>query len=80
MIGQTAMRVKNQNVMKKKEETALKNTMVGNYWTGGQGYGQGVSSLLYEDGAKGGAKRHNTNNFDYGHGKKNPNIAKRKRK
>lgn len=63
MIGQAAMLVKNQAVAKKKEEQALKNTMAGNYWAGGQGYSQGVSSLLYEDGAKGGAKRHNTDNF-----------------
>ena len=53
--------------------------MTGNYWAGGQGYGAGVSSLLYEDGAKGGAKRQNHDNFNYGHGRKNPNIAKRKR-
>lgn len=54
--------------------------MAGNYWQGGQGYGAGVSSLLYENGAKGGAKRHNNQNFEYGHGRKNPNIAKRKKK
>ena len=41
----------------------MQNTMTGNYWAGGQGYGAGVSSLLYEDGAKGGAKRHNTMTF-----------------
>lgn len=80
MIGQTAMFVKNNTVAKKKEEQALKNTLAGNYWAGGQGYGQGVSSLLYEDGAKGGAKRGNAHNFEYGHGRRNPNIAKRKRK
>lgn len=34
----------------------LENTINGNYWAGGEGYGIGgtVSNLLYEDGAKGG--------------------------
>ena len=63
MIGEMAIRVKNKKRAEKKEETALQNTMIGNYWAGGQGYGPGVSSLLYEDGAKGGAKRHNNANF-----------------
>ena len=80
MVGGMAQRVKNLERAKRKEETALQNTMTGNYWAGGQGYGAGVSSLLYEDGAKGGAKRQNHDNFNYGHGRKNPNIAKRKRK
>ena len=75
-----AMRVKGLNQAKAREERAMHNTLEGNYWAGGQGYGQGVSSLLYENGAKGGAKRHNNSDFSYGHGKTNPNIAKRKRK
>ena len=63
MIGQMAMRVKNQKQAATKEEASVKNTLQGNYWTGGQGYGMGVSSLLYEDGARGGSNRHNTNTF-----------------
>ena len=59
MVGEMAIRTKNLQRAKKKEEAALENTMQGNYWAGGQGYGQGVSQLLYENGAKGGAKRHN---------------------
>jgi len=80
MIGVMAMRVKNQKKAKEKEDASVKNTLQGNYWAGGQGYGTGVSSLLYEDGARGGANRHNTNTFEYGHGRKNPNIARHSRK
>ena len=60
----------------------MKNTLQGNYWQGGQGYAAAVSSLLYEDGAKGGAskKYHDVVSFEYGYGRKNPNKAKRKRK
>ena len=55
---------------KKKEETLIKNTLQGNYWTGGQGYTTGVSSLLYENGAKGGAKNNpNARDYKYGHGR-----------
>ena len=63
---------------KNKEEKALKNTLQGNYWAGGQGYGAGVSSLLYEDGAKGGQKRNNLSEFKHGYGRKNPNISRKK--
>lgn len=80
MIGQMAMRVKNLEKARTKEAAAMKNTLQGNYWAGGQGYGAGVSQLLYENGAKGGANRQNTSNFEYGHGRMNPNIAKKKRK
>ena len=79
MVGEMAIRAKNLQRAKQKEEAALQNTVTGNYWAGGQGYGAGVSSLLYVDGAKGGAKRHNNATFEYGHGRKNPNIAKRKK-
>jgi len=80
LVGEIAIRKKNLERAKQKEEAALQNTVSGNYWAGGQGYGAGVSSLLYENGAKGGAKRHNNETFEYGHGRKNPNIAKRKKK
>ena len=80
MSGQLAMQVKNLEVARRKEAQAMKNTLQGNYWAGGQGYGQGVSSLLYENGAKGGANRQNHANFEYGHGRMNPNISRKKRK
>lgn len=32
----------------------INDTLQGNYWTGGEGYGASVSNLLYENGAKGG--------------------------
>lgn len=63
---------------KKKEDQLIKNTLAGNYWVGGQGYSTGVSSLLYENGAKGGSSRKNVSDFKYGHGRKNPNIARKK--
>ena len=53
--------------------------MTNNYWAGGQGYTAGVSSLLYEDGAKGGSKRNDMSEFKHGYGKKNPNIARKKK-
>jgi len=38
-----------------------------------------VSSLLYENGAKGGAGRNsNQTEYKHGYGRKNPNIAKKK--
>lgn len=54
MMGQRALNVKKLEYRQKKEQLAMKNTLQGNYWAGGQGYGAAVSSLLYEDGAKGG--------------------------
>jgi hypothetical protein len=44
---------------KNKQANAIKATLEGDYWSGGQGYGAGVSSLLYENGAKGGNKARN---------------------
>ena len=78
--GEKMMKLKHIEKEKRKEESAIKNTLEGNYWAGGQGYGAGVSSLLYEDGARGGANRHNTSTFEYGHGRKNPNIARKSRR
>ena len=77
-----ALNVKRQEYRQKKEAIAMKNTLQGNYWAGGQGYGAAVSSLLYEDGAKGGAQRkyHNVVSYQYGHGRRNPNRAHQKRK
>ena len=63
---------------RQKEESAIANTLAGNYWAGGQGYTSGVSSLLYDDGAKGGTASRKAD-FKYGHGRKNPNISKKKK-
>jgi len=43
MVGMKAIRLKNKKRAEKKEEAAMENTMTGNYWAGGQGYGAGVS-------------------------------------
>ena len=78
MTGDKMMRMKRIEKEKEKERNAIKNTLEGNYWAGGQGYGAGVSSLLYDNGAKGGNKSKNNIDLKVGYGKKNPNIAKRK--
>ena len=78
MIGERAIKLKQLEKAKLKEENAIKNTLEGNYWAGGQGYSTGVSSLLYENGAKGGNRGKNNEDFKIGHGRKNPNISKRK--
>lgn len=78
MTGEKMMKVRRLEKEKKREEMAIKNTLEGNYWAGGQGYGAGVSSLLYDNGAKGGNKGKNNQEFKIGYGKKNPNIARRK--
>ena len=42
---------------KRKEVATINDTLSGNYWAGGEGYGMGagtVSNLLYDAGAKGG--------------------------
>ena len=62
---------------KLKQEQAIKNTLEGNYWAGGQGYGAGVSSLLYENGAKGGIHGQKQINMKVGYGRKNPNIVRK---
>lgn len=68
---------------KKNELKAINDTLQGNYWTGGEGYGVGgaVSNLLYEPGAKGGktaSKMNQQSKIVVGYGRKNPNIAKKK--
>ena len=78
MTGEKMIKLKRLEKEKKREENAIKNTLEGTYWAGGQGYGAGVSSLLYENGAKGGNKGHNNHDLRVGYGKKNPNIARRK--
>ena len=64
---------------KNKQANAIKATLEGDYWSGGQGYGAGVSSLLYENGAKGGNKARNQAELKFGYGQKNRNIAQRKK-
>lgn len=68
---------------KRSEISAINDTLNGNYWAGGEGYGVGtqVSNLLYDPGAKGGktgSKHDQVSKIVIGYGKKNPNIAKRK--
>ena len=69
----------------RQELNAINDTLNGNYWVGGEGYGQGsgapISNLLYENGAKGGktaSKANQISKIEVGYGRKNPNIAKRR--
>jgi len=68
------------NRQKREEIRAINDTLDGNFWAGGQGYGKGVSNLLYDNGAKGGktSSHHHGNRIVVGYGRKNPNIAKKK--
>ena len=69
------------NRQKREEIRTINDTLDGNYWAGGQGYGKSVSNLLYENGAKGGknaSRTHGLNKIVVGYGRKNPNIAKKK--
>lgn len=61
-------------------EKQISDTLEGNYWQGGAGYGGSVSNLLYENGAKGGLtqSKGNADPLKIGYGRKNPNIPKRK--
>ena len=69
---------------KKHEIQAINDTLDGNYWTGGQGYGQGgsknISNLLYENGAKGGkvaSRANEMSKIEVGYGRKNPNKVRK---
>jgi RNA-binding protein NOB1 len=54
MMGEKAQKVRALKKAHMNEDNQLKNTLQGNYWAGGSGYQGQVSSLLYENGARGG--------------------------
>jgi hypothetical protein len=54
MVGQKKMMVRRIEKEKRMMERQINDTIEGNYWAGGAGYGASVSNLLYENGAKGG--------------------------
>lgn len=60
----------------------IADTIQGNYWQGGAGYGSAVSNLLYENGAKGGSTHSKVPgqvpSVVIGYGRKNPNVAKKR--
>lgn len=73
-----------KNIMNKIRKEKLKqvqlinDTIEGNYWAGGEGYGSQVSNLLYENGAKGGVTQtDHVTKVVIGYGRKNPNIVKK---
>lgn len=80
MYGMKAMLMRQMQRDKTKQANAIKATLDGDYWAGGQGYTAGVSSLLYENGAKGGTKARKQQELKFGYGKANKNQVNRKRK
>jgi len=84
MKGDMQQKVHKVNAQKRHEIKAINDTLDGNFWAGGQGYGnagKAVSNLLYENGGKGGkttSKHGHVDKIVVGYGKKNPNIAHKK--
>eukprot|EP00347_Sterkiella_histriomuscorum_P012631 403367830 len=84
MTGEKKMLVKKIEKEHKKLAQTLSDTIQGNYWAGGEGYGAGaaVSNLLYENGAKGGRTHSKmvgmTDSIVIGYGKQNPNKVKKR--
>ena len=82
MTGEKKMLVKKIEKESRRLTQAVNDTIQGNYWQGGEGYGASVSNLLYENGAKGG-KTHSkiagmTDSITIGHGRQNPNRVKKR--
>lgn len=84
MKGEYKAKMHRINRQKKNETNAINDTLQGNYWAGGEGYGMGtkaaVSNLLYEAGAKGGkvaSKNNIQSKIVVGMGRKNPNLARK---
>ena len=67
---------------KKQMLKQINDTIEGNYWAGGAGYGAQVSNLLYENGAKGGRTHSKiggtVDRIVIAKGRSNPNIAKKR--
>lgn len=80
MIGEKRFIMKRIEKEKKLQQKQIEDTLAGNYWAGGAGYGAAVSNLLYENGAKGGKNfsKGNGDQVQIGYGRKNPNIVKKR--
>jgi RNA-binding protein NOB1 len=82
MVGHKRIMVRQIAREKRVEQTAINDTLQGNYWAGGEGYGASVSNLLYENGAKGGRTHSKmsgmVDNIVIGRGRKNPNIVNKR--
>ncbi len=67
---------------KKNVQKQINDTISGNYWAGGAGYGASVTNLLYENGAKGGRTHSKmsgmVDKIVIGKGKSNPNVVKKR--
>ncbi len=74
--------VKRIDKEKRVMQNTINDTLTGNYWAGGEGYGASVSNLLYENGAKGGITHSKmsgmVDNLVIGKGRMNPNVVKKR--
>lgn len=82
LVGEKRFLVKKLAKAKRVQNQQISDTLIGNYWAGGEGYGAAVSNLLYEDGAKGGKSTSKTklhvDGIMIGHGRKNPNVVRKR--
>ena len=82
MQGQKRLMVKRIEKEQRVMQNTISDTLQGNYWAGGEGYGATVSNLLYENGAKGGRTHSKmagmVDQIVIGKGKSNPNIVKKR--
>jgi hypothetical protein len=82
LIGHKRIMVKQIEKEKRVTQATINDTLQGNYWAGGEGYGATVSNLLYENGAKGGRTHSKmagmVDHIVIGKGRSNPNIVKKR--
>lgn len=82
LTGEKKMIMKKIDHENRKMQQSINDTIQGNYWAGGEGYGASVSNLLYENGAKGGLTHSKladmSSQIVIGPGKKNPNKVKKR--
>ena len=82
LVGEKRLMVQRIKKEQRTQQKQINDTISGNYWAGGAGYGANVSNLLYENGAKGGvthSKMSGTvDQIVIGVGRKNPNIVKKR--
>lgn len=78
LVGEKKLMMKKITKEKQLEQKRINDTLNGNYWVGGEGYGASITNLLYENGAKGGVTHSQQHNkLQIGYGKKNPNVVKK---
>ena len=82
MVGHKRIMVRRIEKEKRVMQSTINDTLQGNYWAGGEGYGATVSNLLYENGAKGGRTHSKmagmVDHIVIAKGRSNPNIVKKR--